>query len=35
MEVLDNFFFNSYQREIVATTVVLLFSLLIRFVIST
>ncbi len=35
MEVLDNVFFNSYQREIVATVVVLLFSLLIRFVIST
>ena len=34
-KILDNVFFNSYHREIVATAVVLLFSLLIRFVIST
>ena len=34
-KILDNVFFNSYHREIVATAVVLLFSLFIRFVIST
>ena len=34
-KILDNVFFNSYHREIVATVVVLLFSLFIRFVIST